>query len=99
MSLAELAQFRPTSNSSLPACTCGLAPCKKLTEKDPIPVVDFVNTTGDSVFDGTLKQALAVQPEQSPCLNVVPDQTVRTALQFIGRAGRRTTQFFILRLL
>src|SRR5438552_13922773 len=40
-----------------------------LTEKDSILLADFVNTTGDSVFDGTLKQALAVQLEQSPYLN------------------------------
>ncbi len=55
----------------------------KLTEKDSILVADFVNTTGDPVFDGTLKQALAVQLEQSPYLNIMPDQTVRQALQFM----------------
>src|SRR5216683_1853784 len=43
-----------------------------LTEKDSILLADFVNTTGDAVFDGTLKQALAVQLEQSPYLNLVP---------------------------
>jgi tetratricopeptide (TPR) repeat protein len=58
-----------------------------LTEKDSILLSDFVNTTGDPVFDGTLKQALAVQLEQSPYLNIVPDQTVRKALQFMGRAA------------
>jgi len=58
----------------------------KLTEKDSVLIADFVNTTGDSVFDGTLKQALAVQLEQSPYLNIVPDQTIRTALQFMGRS-------------
>src|SRR4029077_8034103 len=58
---------------------------QKLTEKDSILLADFVNTTGDPVFDGTLKQALAVQLEQSPYLNIVPDQTVRQALQFMGR--------------
>jgi eukaryotic-like serine/threonine-protein kinase len=56
-----------------------------LTEKDSILLADFVNTTGDPVFDGTLKQALAVQLEQSPYLNIVPDQTIRTALKFMGR--------------
>jgi serine/threonine protein kinase/tetratricopeptide (TPR) repeat protein len=59
----------------------------KLTEKDGVLLADFVNTTGDSVFDGTLKQALAVQLEQSPYLNIVPDQTVRKALQFMGRSA------------
>ena len=64
----------------------------KLTEKDSILLADFVNTTGDPVFDGTLKQALAVQLEQSPYLNIVPDQTVRKALQFMGRgADERVT--------
>jgi serine/threonine protein kinase/tetratricopeptide (TPR) repeat protein len=60
---------------------------QKLTEKDSILLADFVNTTGDPVFDGTLKQALAVQLEQSPYLNIVPDQTIRTALQFMGRGA------------
>ena len=65
---------------------------QKLTEKDPILVADFVNTTGDAVFDGTLKQALAVQLEQSPYLNIVPDQAVRKTLQFMGRnADERVT--------
>jgi eukaryotic-like serine/threonine-protein kinase len=58
-----------------------------LTEKDSILLADFVNTTGDPVFDGTLKQALAVQLEQSPYLNIVPDQTIRKALQFMGRGS------------
>ncbi len=63
-----------------------------LTEKDSILLADFVNTTGDPVFDGTLKQALAVQLEQSPYLNIVPDQTIRKALQFMGRpADQRVT--------
>jgi serine/threonine protein kinase/tetratricopeptide (TPR) repeat protein len=57
-----------------------------LTEKDSILLTDFTNTTGDSVFDGTLKQALAVQLEQSPFLNVYPDQRVRKALRFSGRS-------------
>jgi hypothetical protein len=60
---------------------------QKLTEKDSILLADFVNTTGDPVFDGTLKQALAVQLEQSPYLNIVPDQTIRKALQFMGRSA------------
>ena len=58
-----------------------------LTTKDAILIADFVNTTGDPVFDGTLKQALAVQLEQSPYLNIVPDQKVRKTLQFMGRSA------------
>ncbi|MGA7632976.1 MAG: serine/threonine-protein kinase, partial [Terriglobales bacterium] len=61
-------------------------PAQQLTEKDSILLADFVNTTGDPVFDGTLKQALAVQLEQSPYLNIVPDRTIRSALQFMGRS-------------
>ena len=56
-----------------------------LTEKDTLVLADFVNTTGDPVFDGTLKQALAVQLEQSPYLNLLPESRVRQALRFMGR--------------
>ncbi len=56
-----------------------------LTEKDFILVTDFVNTTGDAVFDGTLKKALAVDLGQSPYLNVFPDQKVQQTLRFMGR--------------
>src|ERR1019366_4537556 len=50
-----------------------------------IVLADFVNTTGDPVFDGTLKQALAVQLEQSSYLNILPESRVREALRFMGR--------------
>ena len=50
-------------------------------------LADFVNTTGDAVFDGTLKQALAVQLEQSPYLNILPESRIRQALKFMGRSG------------
>jgi tetratricopeptide (TPR) repeat protein/predicted Ser/Thr protein kinase len=65
---------------------------RALTERDPILIADFVNTTGEPVFDGTLKQALAVQLEQSPFLNVVPDERVRGTLAYMGRpADERIT--------
>ncbi len=57
-----------------------------LTEKDSILLADFVNTTGDAVFDGTLKQALAVQLEQSPYLNVLPQSRIQAALRLMGRS-------------
>ncbi len=57
-----------------------------LTERDTIVLADFVNTTGDQVFDGTLKQALAVQLGQSPYLNILPDARVAEALRFMGRS-------------
>lgn len=57
-----------------------------LTEKDTILITDFVNTTGDTVFDGTLKQALAVQLGQSPFINIFPDQRVSQALRYMERS-------------
>ncbi len=57
-----------------------------LTDRDTILLADFVNTTGDTVFDGTLKQALAVQLGQSPFLNIFGDDRVREALRFMGRS-------------
>src|SRR5229473_3170513 len=57
-----------------------------MSEKDAILVTDFVNTTADPMFDGTLKKALAVDLEQSPYLNVFPEQKVRQTLQLMGRA-------------
>ncbi len=56
-----------------------------LTESDSILLADFVNTTGDAVFDGTLKQALAVKLTESPFLNVVSEQKVNETLRFMGR--------------
>ncbi len=58
-----------------------------LTQKDSILIADFVNTTGDSVFDGTLKQALAVQLEQSPYFNLTPESRIQEALKFMGRSS------------
>ena len=58
----------------------------KLGEKDSIVIADFVNTTGDSVFDGTLKQALAIQLEQSPFLNVLSEHRVSSTLKMMNQA-------------
>lgn len=57
-----------------------------LTDKDTVLLADFANSTGEAVFDGTLKQALAVQLGQSPFLNIFPDDRVREALRFMGRS-------------
>jgi serine/threonine protein kinase/tetratricopeptide (TPR) repeat protein len=57
-----------------------------LTDKDTILLADIVNTTGDSVFDGTLKQGLAVQLGQSPFLNLFSDTRVRQTLRLMGRS-------------
>jgi serine/threonine protein kinase/tetratricopeptide (TPR) repeat protein len=58
---------------------------KPLTEKDTVVLADFDNRTGDSVFDDTLKQALAVDLEQSPFLNILSDQKVAVTLRLMGR--------------
>jgi eukaryotic-like serine/threonine-protein kinase len=57
-----------------------------LTEKDTIVLADFVNTTGDAVFDDALKQALAVDLEQSPFLSIVPEQQMHETLRMMGHA-------------
>jgi tetratricopeptide (TPR) repeat protein len=54
---------------------------RKLTEKDTIVLSDFVNTTGDEVFDDTLKTALLVALRQSPFLNVLPDGKITKTLK------------------
>ena len=58
----------------------------KLSERDTLVVADFSNATGEPVFDETLKQALKVQLEQSPFLNVLSDQKVGQELKFMGRS-------------
>jgi eukaryotic-like serine/threonine-protein kinase len=58
----------------------------KLTDKDVIVLADFANSTGDPVFDDTLKQGLAVQLGQSPLLNILPEQKVRSALKEMTRS-------------
>jgi len=58
-----------------------------LTEKDSIVVADFVNTTGDGVFDGTLKEGLSSQLSQSPFFNLLPDLRARDMLKLMGRAS------------
>ena len=57
----------------------------KLSAKDTIMLADFDNTTGEGVFDQTLKQALAVQLAQSPFLNLLGDDKVRETLGFMNR--------------
>jgi eukaryotic-like serine/threonine-protein kinase len=59
----------------------------KLTDKDTIVLADFTNKTGDPVFDGTLRQGLAVQLEQSPFLSLVSDERIQEVLGLMGRAA------------
>jgi serine/threonine protein kinase/tetratricopeptide (TPR) repeat protein len=53
--------------------------------KDTVVLADFTNTTGESIFDGTLKQALAIQLEQSSFINVLPEQKIRAMLKLMDR--------------
>ncbi|MGA9999203.1 MAG: tetratricopeptide repeat-containing serine/threonine-protein kinase, partial [Candidatus Acidiferrales bacterium] len=57
----------------------------KLTDKDTIVVADFTNTTGDPVFDGTLRQGLSSQLEQSPFLNLLSDETAAQTLALMAQ--------------
>jgi eukaryotic-like serine/threonine-protein kinase len=56
-----------------------------LTEKDTIVLADFDNKTGNPVFDGTLRQGLKVQLEQSPFLSIVSDQQMQQTLSLMGQ--------------
>jgi eukaryotic-like serine/threonine-protein kinase len=62
-------------------------PSPKLTNKDTIVLANFTNTTGDPVFDGTLRQAMAVQLEQSPFLSLVSEQQIQQTLTLMGQPG------------
>ncbi|HXY13774.1 MAG TPA: protein kinase [Terriglobales bacterium] len=58
---------------------------QQLSEKDAIVLADFTNTTGDSVFDGTLRQGLSAQLEQSPFLNLLSDERVAQTLTLMAQ--------------
>jgi len=59
---------------------------KPLTDKDTIVLADFTNTTGDPVFDGTLRQGLAAQLEQSPFLSLISDQRIAQTLALMSQS-------------
>jgi len=73
---AALSHFSYLKHTRVPA----------LSEQDTILIADFDNQTGDAIFDGTLKQGLAVQLEQSPFLNLFPDIKVRDTLKLMNRS-------------
>jgi Flp pilus assembly protein TadD len=60
-------------------------PAPKLTEKDTIVLADFTNITGDPVFDGTLRQGLSAQLEQSPFLSLISDQRISQTLALMSQ--------------
>ena len=61
----------------------------KLTDKDTIVLADFVNNTGDPIFDGTLRQGLAIELEQSPFLKIMDDEQVQRVLRLMSLPARR----------
>src|SRR5712664_3453642 len=65
---------------------------RRLTEKDTIVLGDFANSTGDAVFDGTLREGLSVQLYQSPYLSLVPEEGIHQTLRMMERpANTRLT--------
>ena len=92
---AKTKRFRWTAASCAAIVVVGLAlggwlffsrKAHALTDKDTIVLADFTNTTGDTVFDDTLKQALAVGLGQSPFLNILSEDKVRKTLQEMTRS-------------
>jgi DNA-binding winged helix-turn-helix (wHTH) protein/tetratricopeptide (TPR) repeat protein len=73
VAISYLTQARPSARTAA------------FTDKDSVLIADFANTTGDEVFDGTLRQAMAVQLGQSPFLNIVSEERVRETLRYMGR--------------
>lgn len=98
---AGAAEEKPTRRSIRPmrvACTAILVliltvggwlffsrKASALTDKDTIVLADFVNATGDSVFDGTLRQGLSSQLEQSPFLNLLSDTRIAQTLALMSQ--------------
>ena len=64
----------------------------KLTDQDTVVLADFNNTTGDPVFDDTLKQAISVELGQSPFLNILSDARTRATLRLMAKpSGTKVT--------
>jgi len=94
-SATESSWFRWAAVSGITILVVGLAvggwllhsrKARAFTDKDTIVLADFANTTGDPVFDGTLKQALAVSLGQSPFLNVLSEEKVGQILREMTRS-------------
>ena len=89
--MGELAGSRPRSAIVIALAVAGFfyfrAPSvPQLTDKDELILADFTNQTGDAVFDSTLKEALAIQLEQSPLIQLVSDAELHNNLQYLGQA-------------
>jgi DNA-binding winged helix-turn-helix (wHTH) protein/tetratricopeptide (TPR) repeat protein len=59
----------------------------KLTDQDKIVLAAFANATGDPIFDGTLRQGMAVQLEQSPFLSLISEERIQHTLRLMGRSA------------
>src|SRR5215831_10500305 len=89
MAIASAQEGKGKATLSQCRCPCSGGRRRKsvtLGETDWVLVSDFVNATGDPVFDGSLKQALTVKLAESPFFNVVLDGTTRQTLQLMGRS-------------
>jgi tetratricopeptide (TPR) repeat protein len=64
---------------------------RAFAERDTVVIADFANSTGEPVFDDTLKEALEVQLRQSPFLSVIPEQRVQSTLRLMGRRDQKLT--------
>jgi serine/threonine protein kinase len=93
-SAAKSSRFRWATISGVTAVVAGLTVAgwllfshktHALTEKDTIVLADFNNATGDPIFDGTLRQGLSVQLEQSPFLSIISDQQIQQTLQMMDQ--------------
>jgi len=88
---AKLEQTDAANRSEPLAVAGSLKPCPPTNaggsdSKDALLLTEFTNLTGDAVFDGTLKMALAVTLEQSPFLDILADARIRQTLRLMGRA-------------
>ena len=71
------------------AATIALVNAKRapaLSDRDTLLVADFANTTGDDVFDGALRQALAINLEQSPFLSIVSREELQDTLRLMKKS-------------
>src|SRR5712691_1016458 len=99
------APWRPSSRKIVVTATIGVLAAgiaggllwrarqaRRLTEKDTIVLGDFANSTGDAVFDGTLREGLSVELEQSPFLSLVSEEGIHQTLRMMERpANTRLT--------
>jgi eukaryotic-like serine/threonine-protein kinase len=75
-------RFRPAATPPAAESAAGAAP---KAAKDSIILADFINHTGDPVFDTTLNQALQIELEQSPVINIVSQQHLAQSVKYLGK--------------